>query len=325
MTEIPVVDVAGQLPTDLMQRPELWPAGPQRAGAHTHAEGFSAFASRSEYAAPTDICVTDSERRLHLSIWLKDGLDVNVEGWRMRIEGRQTVAGFVPGARWATRFVGEAHHVGLLLRPDCLTALAGEDGETFFEELRRVGGLRVGAGDARTLRAARELEEALLAPHCLPLLREAKSLELLACMIEDRRRLAQDGATLPRPVRDRLQHARERLLADMANPPTLQQLADECGLNTFALKRGFKQLFGEPVFTLLQRERMRMAWDLIASGRMSGAEAGSHVGYSNMSHFGTAFRRVHGVLPGEVRRLSVAPRQAGPRQAGPRQAGHTLV
>jgi AraC family transcriptional regulator len=190
-------------------------------------------------------------------------------------------------------------------------ALAGEDGEAFFEELRRDGGLRVGAGDARTLRAARELEEALLAPHSLPLLREAKSLELLACMIEDRRRLAQDGTTLPRTARDRLQHARERLLRDMADPPTLQQLADECGLNTFALKRGFKQLFGEPVFTLLQRERMRMAWELIASGRMSAAEAGSRVGYRNMSHFGAAFRRVHGVLPGEVRRLSLAPRFEG--------------
>jgi hypothetical protein len=57
MTDIPVVDVAGQLPTDLMQRPELWPAGPQRAGAHTNADGFSAFASRSEYTVPTDICV----------------------------------------------------------------------------------------------------------------------------------------------------------------------------------------------------------------------------------------------------------------------------
>jgi AraC-like DNA-binding protein len=35
------------------------------------------------------------------------------------------------------------------------------------------------------------------------------------------------------------------------------------------------------------------------------------VGYRNMSHFGAAFRRVHGVLPGEVRRLSLAPRFEG--------------
>lgn len=220
----------------------------------------------------------------------------------MRIKGRQTIAGFMPGARWTTRFVGEAHHVGLLLRPDCLKALAGEEGEAFFDALRRDGDLRVAAGDAYTLRAARELEEVLLAPDRLPLLREAKTLELLACLIEGRRRQADQAAPLPRLARERLQHARDRLLSDMADPPTLQQLADECGLNTFALKRGFKQLFGEPAFALLQRERMRRAWELIASGRASAAEAGSEVGYRNMSHFGAAFRRAHGMLPGEVRR-----------------------
>ncbi|MBB1648938.1 AraC family transcriptional regulator [Delftia sp. UME58] len=304
MPDIPVVDVAGHLPTDLMQRPELWPAGPQRSGAHTNAQGLSAFASRSEYASPIAITVTDSEHRLHLSVWLRDGVDVDAEGLRMRIEGRQTVAGFMPGARWTTRFVGEAHHVGLLLHPECLKALAGEEGEAFFDALRRDGGLRVAAGDARTLRAARELEEVLLAPDRLALLREAKSLELLACLIEDCRRQASQAGTLPRQARERLQHARDRLLSDIADPPTLQQLADECGLNTFALKRGFKQLFGEPVFVLLQRERMRRAWELIAVGGMSAAEAGSQVGYCNMSHFGAAFRRAHGMLPGEVRRRS---------------------
>lgn len=227
-------------------------------------------------------------------------MSVDAEGWRFQVGGRQTVAGFMPGARWKTRFQGSAHHVGLLLEPESLANLAGETGTVFFEGLQRDGCVRVRPGDADTLRVARELEAALLDPGSLPLLQEAKSLELLGCLLVASQR--HQRAALSPLVRERLHAARERLLSDLADPPTLEELAAECGLNTFALKRGFKALFGTPVHALYQRERMRRAWELIASGRMTASEAGNCVGYSNFSHFGAAFRRAHGVLPGEVRR-----------------------
>ncbi|BFO55170.1 helix-turn-helix domain-containing protein [Acidovorax sacchari] len=304
MHGIPVVDVAGYLPPDLMHRPDLWPAGPQRSGAYANGRGLAAFASRSEYAVPTTITVTDSERRLHLSVWLRDGMSVDAEGRRFQVAGRQTVAGFMPGARWRTSFQGAVHHVGLLLAPDCLAALAGEQGEDFFDALQRDGCMRIRPGDTDTLRVARELESVLLDPASLRLMREAKSLELLGCLLLAGQRHAQAG--LGPLVRERLHVARERLLRDLAEPPTLVQLAAESGLNTFALKRGFKALFGMPAYALYQRERMRRAWELIASGRMTASEVGGELGYGNLSHFGAAFRRAHGMLPGEVRRQVLA-------------------
>ena len=301
MPEIPVVDVAGHLPSDLTLRSDLWPLGSFQSGAHVTRAGLSAFACRSEYPTPTILTVVDSERRLHLSVWLRQGLEVKADGWRFRVRGGQQVAGFTPGLPWTSHMSGSLHHVGLLIEPDRLAALAGEDGAQFFDDLRREDYLRVVASDAETMRAATELEAVLLDPTSLGLLREAKSLELLARLIGARDREASHQG-LTRPVRDRLQHARECLLRDLATPPTLDDLASECGLNTFALKRDFKKLFGEPVFALYQRERMRLAWELLASGRLSATDAGSRVGYTNMSHFGAAFRRAHGVLPGEVRR-----------------------
>ena len=300
MHGIPVVDVAGHLPTDLMHRPDLWPAGPQRSGAYANGRGLSAFASRSEYERRTTITVTDSERRLHLSVWLRDGMSVDAEGWRFQVAGRQTVAGFMPGAHWKTCFQGSMHHVGLLLTPECLQALAGEDGAHFFDGLQRDGCIRIRHGNTDTLRVARELETVLLDPTSLALLREAKSLELLGCLMLDGQRQAQPG--LNPLTRERLHAARERLLRDLAEPPTLERLAADCGLNTFALKRGFKAMFGLPVHAFHQRERMQRAWELIASGRMTASEVGGQLGYGNLSHFGAAFRRAHGMLPGEVRR-----------------------
>jgi len=298
--DVSLVDVAGHLPSDLMHRPDLWPAGPQRSGAFVNGRGLSAFASRSEYAAATTLTVTDSEHRVHLSVWLRDGICVNAEGRNFEVAGRQTVAGFMPGAHWTTRFQGAAHHVGLLITPESLDALAGEDGQTFFQDLQRDGCLRVRPGDTDTLRAARELEAVLLQPNSLALMREAKSLELLGCLLMANHRHAQAG--LAPATRNRLHAARERLLLDLAAPPTLEELAADCGLNTFALKRGFKALFGMPAYAFYQRERMRRAWALIASGEMNASEAAHSVGYSNLSHFGVAFRRAHGMLPGEVRR-----------------------
>lgn len=304
MPDVPLVDVAGYLPPDLTHRPELWPAGPQRSGAYANGRGLSAFASRSEYLAPTTIAVTDSEHRLHLSVWLRDGMSVNADGWRFQVAGRQTVAGFMPGACWETCFQGAVHHVGLLVDPGCLASLAGEDGANYFDGLRQDGCLRIRSGDTDTLRVARELDAVLLDPTSLGLMREVKSLELLGCLLLANRRQAQSGLNFA--TRERLHAARELLLRDLAQAPTLEELAAECGLNTFALKRGFKALFGLPVHALYQRERMRRAWELIASGQMTASEVGSHLGYSNFSHFGVAFRRAHGMLPGQVRRQFVA-------------------
>ncbi len=302
MSRTPIVDVAGYLPADLSTRPDLWPAGPQRSGAHVTAYGLGAFSSHSEYPQATELTVCDSEHRLHLSVWLRDGINVDTDGWKFRVEGRDTVAGFLPGAPWRIDFNGCAHHVGLLLHPEVLRRLAGEQGEAFFECLRRDGYLRVRPADVVVLRAARELDIALLASNSSPLLREAKSLELLARLVEAGVR---QNTVRARPrERERLEHARDLLLADLVRAPTIAELARACGLNTFRLKQGFKQHFGVPVYALYQQERMRAAWELIASGRMSVSEAGHHLGYTNMSHFGIAFRKAHGMLPGALKRRS---------------------
>lgn len=79
------------------------------------------------------------------------------------------------------------------------------------------------------------------------------------------------------------------------------ELSRAYGLNTLKLKRGFKLLFGRPVHALHQRERMAAAWRLIESGHMSVTEVGLHLGYTNLSHFGTAFQRTFGLLSNVLR------------------------
>jgi AraC-like DNA-binding protein len=52
----------------------------------------------------------------------------------------------------------------------------------------------------------------------------------------------------------------------MAEPPGLQELADEIGLNLKKLKMGFKQIYGDTVYGFLFDYKMDFARKLLDSG-----------------------------------------------------------
>ena len=82
----------------------------------------------------------------------------------------------------------------------------------------------------------------------------------------------------------------------MTEPPTLQELSTEINLPLKKLKDGFKQIYGEPVFTFLYDYKMEMACKLLAEGNNVN-EVGLKLGYSTSSHFIAAFKKKYGVTP----------------------------
>lgn len=296
MSSLPIFDLADFLPA-ASDAPADWSSVPGGGGCHTTAYGLSASASHSHYAQPTSLLMCDSLQRMYLSVWLRDGVSIGAGRSALRV-GRHDVAAFLTEEPVLARFGGHNHHVVLTLRPELLHELAQGQAEPFLARLDRAGRMKAEAGQARVLRAAHELEAALLDTASSALLREAKSLELLALMLAaDAPQDMPSGRQLAR-----LRQARELLLQDLAHAPTIDELARACGLNAFALKQGFKRVFGLSVHALYQQERMRHAWQLIESGQAHATEAGRLVGYSNPSHFGAAFRKAFGVLPGQLKR-----------------------
>ena len=57
----------------------------------------------------------------------------------------------------------------------------------------------------------------------------------------------------------KIKRAKEIVIARMAEPPGLQELADEVGLNLKKLKVGFKQIYGDSVFSYLFDYKMEYA------------------------------------------------------------------
>lgn len=61
------------------------------------------------------------------------------------------------------------------------------------------------------------------------------------------------------PEREKLNQAKDILLQNLDNPPSLSDISRQIGLNTFKLKKEFKAFFGVPVFKYLQNERLTLA------------------------------------------------------------------
>lgn len=80
---------------------------------------------------------------------------------------------------------------------------------------------------------------------------------------------------------------------------TLSYLSKEVCLNEFKLKKGFKELFGMPVYTYLLDKRLELAKLFLEEKKFRVSDVANLVGYGNMSHFAAAFRKKYGVNPSE--------------------------
>lgn len=95
----------------------------------------------------------------------------------------------------------------------------------------------------------------------------------------------------------RIRKAKEIIIARMAEPPRLAELSDEIGLSLKKLKEGFKQIYGDSVYSFLFDYKMEYARKMLESGMHNVNEVGLKVGYSTASHFIAAFKKKYSTTP----------------------------
>lgn len=101
--------------------------------------------------------------------------------------------------------------------------------------------------------------------------------------------------------REKLFLAKDILVNNLDNPPTLSELSLQIGLNTYNLKKNFKELFGTPVFKYLQNERLKTAHELISRQNATVQEAAWQVGYDSLGSFSNAFEKKFGYRPSQIK------------------------
>ncbi len=95
----------------------------------------------------------------------------------------------------------------------------------------------------------------------------------------------------------KIRKAKEIIISRMSEPPSLQELSNEIGLNLKKLKEGFKQIYGDTVYSFLFDYKMESARKLLESNQFNVNEVGLQVGYSTASHFIAAFKKKFGTTP----------------------------
>jgi AraC-like DNA-binding protein len=95
----------------------------------------------------------------------------------------------------------------------------------------------------------------------------------------------------------KIKKAKEIMILNMAEPPSLPDLATQIGLSEKKLKMGFKQIYGDTVYGFLFDYKMNLARKYLDSGSYNVNEVGLKIGYSTGSHFIAAFKKKFGTTP----------------------------
>jgi AraC family transcriptional regulator, transcriptional activator of the genes for pyochelin and ferripyochelin receptors len=139
---------------------------------------------------------------------------------------------------------------------------------------------------------------------------ESKAIELFSLQL----RRWEEEIVKP-PTKSKIMHtddmekiimARNLLLTDLKNAPTIEQLSKKSGVNRQKLKQGFKRMFGITINDYVRNERLRMAQRLLISGNYNVKDVSTMIGYENPSYFARRYKEKYGLYPHEYMRSAQA-------------------
>ncbi|MDM8350100.1 AraC family transcriptional regulator [Pseudomonas sp. sp1636] len=108
-------------------------------------------------------------------------------------------------------------------------------------------------------------------------------------------------APLPGREPQAVARAKELLNSQLAEPPSLEQLAAAVNLSPFHFARVFRRATGLPPHAWLQQRRLERARVLLKGG-CAPLSVAMQLGFADQSHLGRQFKQAYGVAPGEYRK-----------------------
>lgn len=247
-----------------------------------------------------------SSEGLSLGILMNASVDVDFDNRRR--EQFSDADGFLLACRepiemlHSFRKATEARIVFLHIPPDALSGLplaASVAGLPSSPE--GISGLRSWKLSSSLLTVGQQIADCRYCGSLRELYLQGKALELLSVMLNS---FDQAEAALPISAasrKERLIAARDILLAEYKNPPSLDALSSRVGMCTTALTSGFRMAFGMSVTDFIQEQRLNQARLALIEGQLSVSQVAYSVGLSP-AYFSTLFRRRFGEPPSKARK-----------------------
>lgn len=129
---------------------------------------------------------------------------------------------------------------------------------------------------------------------------KVQELLLFLCLVDVSKEKRRELYTSPQVEIIKTIH--KRLVSNLQERPTIEELSKEYLINPTTLKDTFKGIFGQPIGNYMKEYRIRQAAILLRQTQSTIAEIANKVGYENQSKFATAFRDVLKIPPAEYRK-----------------------
>lgn len=100
--------------------------------------------------------------------------------------------------------------------------------------------------------------------------------------------------------REKIMFAMKIIEQNIEQPHTIKELSRKVAMNECYLKKGFKALAGKTIHEYQQELRIAQAKVLLKKDGMSVTDVANTLGYSSISHFSTAFKKITGMKPCEL-------------------------
>lgn len=267
------------------------------------------------FLSPCELYINDGDRtRLNFSPELdivmefdkEDGIDINQPSWRLINDAKNHVTReiYSGGARvtWVTlAFTNE--HLNQLF------------GEGLFDEYPELSALltkpekgsiyREFPLDHRYSQITSNMISSNLNERLHLSYLESKANELICLVIDAMLEAEIVSNTHSVMLRSRdiqaIRRARELLLSNLSQAPSIREICLMIGMNRNKLHYGFKEVFGMPVSKYLQEERLAEAYTQLEQTDQTMLQIALNVGFKHQSSFSTAFRKKYGFSPNELR------------------------
>lgn len=95
------------------------------------------------------------------------------------------------------------------------------------------------------------------------------------------------------------------LVAHFNEHYTIEYLSERYEISPTVMKKCFKGVYGDSVYSYIRKYRLQIAERLLREGRLTVGEIASQIGYLNPNKFTSAFRAEYGVPPIEYQTASV--------------------
>nr|WP_320191170.1 AraC family transcriptional regulator [uncultured Desulfobacter sp.] len=93
--------------------------------------------------------------------------------------------------------------------------------------------------------------------------------------------------------------ARDIMMSDIKNPPSLTELSRMVGVNRTTLSQSFRKVYGVTIFNFLRTFRLEESKRLLQTGNRSVSEVAFEVGYAQQRTFSKEFKKYFGDTPSD--------------------------